>query len=96
MAGTVLNRGFSGQKTVTAAGTAEQLISTNKTGKIRIKALNSNSGAVFIAFTTGDLSLHYSMLKNEYIDLELGVMTLIYVDAAVNGEGVCYIGTETA
>jgi len=89
----------SGEKTVTAAGTAELLATEpNEVISVTIKALTSNGGKIYVGengvSSTDGLDLdagnsvefRVSDPEKEYIEL-----SDIFVDSAVNGEGVRYI-----
>ena len=92
----VYNAGFSGQKDVAVAGTAEQLITVNKAGKVIVKAKSGNTGAIYIGFSSNSLSSNgYILLMDESVEFKLDGLNNIYIDSSVNGEGVSYIGVET-
>lgn len=79
-----------GQKTVSAAGTAEKL-TTTKTKDVLIKALSTNTGLVYVGDSTVSASNGYQLSAKEEILLPLDA-SKIYIDSAVNGEGVCFLG----
>lgn len=95
IAGTVV----SGQKTVTAAGTAEQLTTTGLScTRIIIQALAGNGGAIYIGNDGADdvtsangFILGATEGANDRIELSVADPAQIWVDAAVNGEGVSWI-----
>jgi hypothetical protein len=89
---------LSGQKTVTTAGTAEALGSQPIGGPVAVKALAANTGIVFIGcdgasdVTSANgfqLSAGEVIVFNHVADL-----SAIFVDAAVNGEGVCWLALD--
>lgn len=88
-----MNTVINGQKTVTTAGTAEQVISTNEHGVITIKALAANTGNIYIgnsdvSSVNGDV-----LVAEESRSYLLDGLNKIYIDSDVNGEGVSYSGT---
>ncbi len=81
-----------GQQTVAAAGTQEQISAT--VGKaISIKALSTNTDLVYVGDSTVSAADGYELAAGESIDLELEDTSVLYVDAAVSGEGVSYLLT---
>lgn len=89
---------LSGQKTVAAAGTAEALGSQAIGGPLAVKALAANTGVVVIGndgasdITTANgfqLSAGETLVFNHVAHL-----ANILVDAAVSGEGVCWIALD--
>ena len=80
------------QKTVTAAGTAELLITTDPADYILIiKALSTNTGLIYIGTSDVDSTNGFELsAKEEHpIVIKEGQLS-IYIDSSVNGEGVCY------
>ena len=82
----------SGQKTVGTAGTAETLSSDTIEHYVRIKALASNSGDVFIDGSDVSSANGYPLSAGEKIELPIRDLSNIYLDTATGGEGVKYIG----
>ena len=86
---------ISGQTTVTTAGTAVSLGSGVVNGSIMVRALNANTGNMYIGNDGNDDVSSASgfelpadaMVIFEYIDK----LEDIYVDASVNGEKVCWV-----
>ena len=89
---------LSGQKTVTAAGAAESLGSQPIGGTLAVKALASNTDVVVVGNDgAGDVTTSngFELSAGEFIVFNLvGNLANIMVDAAVNGEGVCWITSE--
>jgi hypothetical protein len=87
-----------GQKTVTTAGTAERL----PTGKIAnaslmVKALPANIGNTFIGNVSGDVASGNGMVLESGDSIVFAMVTdlcELWVDSAVNGEGVAWIVLE--
>ena len=88
----------SGQKTVTAAGTAEALGSQPIGGTLAVKALASNTDIVVIGNDgTGDVATSngFELSSGEAIVFNrVGNLADIKVDAAVSGEGVCWLALD--
>jgi hypothetical protein len=86
---------MSGQKTVTAAGSAEALGSGIVNGPLMVKALDTNTGVVAIGNDgSGDVSLSSGMrlaAGDPVVFNFVGNLASILVDAAVNGEGVVWL-----
>ncbi len=86
---------ISGQKTIAAAGTAEPLGSVQTDFGILVRALDTNTGIVVIGNDGSDdvtLSNGYRLAAGEAVIFEhVDNLAAIYVDAAVNGEGVCWL-----
>jgi hypothetical protein len=86
---------ISGQKSVTAAGTAEALGTTQINGPLMVKALAGNAGAVYlgndgtpdVASTNG-----LELAAGEVAVFEwVGNLGSLYLDAANNGDGVAWL-----
>ena len=88
----------SGHKTVTTAGTAVLLLpSGTATATIIVKALATNTDKVYLGNVSDDVSssngLVLSAGEGVAIDID-NSKTALYLDSAVNGEGVSYIYTK--
>lgn len=86
---------LSGQKTVTTAGTAVALGSQAIHAPLMVKALDTNTGVVAIGNDgAGDVTVANG-LRLEAGDTVVfeyaGSLTSLYLDSAVNGEGVCWL-----
>jgi len=83
----------SGQKPVTAAGTAEALgTATQLVSGVTVKALTDNSGYVYVGNSDVSATAGIELKAGESVFVECNNLATIYVDSAVNGEGVGYIG----
>jgi hypothetical protein len=86
---------LSGQTTVAAAGAAEALGSQPIAGPLAVKALAANTGLVFIGNDgASDVSSAngFQLAAGEAIILNhVADLANIMVDAAVSGEGVCWL-----
>jgi hypothetical protein len=86
---------ISGQKTVAAAGTAEALGSAQIDSALLVKALDTNTGIVAIGNDGANdvtVSNGYRLAAGEQCILDhVDNLAAIYIDAAVNGEGVSWL-----
>lgn len=86
---------ISGQKTVTTAGTAVALGTLQIDEALLVKALDTNTGVVAVGNDGADdvtVSNGYRLLAGESVILaHVDNLAAIYVDSAVNGEGVSWI-----
>lgn len=85
---------MSGQKTVTTAGTAVQLTTTDLTVTLMVKALDTNTGIVAIGNDgSDDVTMNNGMRLDagDVAIFNLVQMSEIYLDSTVNGEGVCWL-----
>lgn len=87
-----------GKKTVTAAGTAEQLASdvpVKESTPITIKWLKDNTGDIYVSYSqtaAQTAATRYSLESENDLVVVIGVKNLneIWIDAEVNGESCCY------
>lgn len=88
------------EKTVTAAGTNERLKPAGKIDEITcysvtIKALSTNTGKIYIGDETVSSANGFDLDPRDSLDLRSDRARIdlseIYIDAAVNGEGVRFI-----
>ena len=85
-----------GQKDVTTAGTAEQLpdVEIPNGFAVVIKAKSTNTGRIYIGNSKAnaeDHSVAFSLGANEWVELKITNLNLVWIDADVDGEGVEYI-----
>lgn len=89
---------LSGQKTVAAAGAAEALGSQRIDGPLMVKALTANTGLVYVGNDgAGDVASGNGLplLAGDVVVFEwVGNLGSLWVDAAVNGEGVAWIALD--
>jgi len=85
---------FNGQKTVTAAGTAELLLTTDlDIYVVTIKAKSTNTGLIYVG--DGDVDSTHGFILGAGEEVSIFVDTddtNPYIDSSINGEGVSYIG----
>jgi hypothetical protein len=89
---------LSGQKTVTAAGTAERISTGQKVnGAVMVKALPGNTGLVYVGNVDGDVDSTNGMplsAGEALVFNRVGDLAEIWVDAAVNGEGIAWAALD--
>lgn len=93
--------GTDNRKTVTAAGTAEKLVAVSTPAKwVDIQALPGNTGKIAVGFTASVLAT--GNYRGKILDAGQSVLWplsdlfSVYVNSAVNGEGVTFVaGTGT-
>ncbi len=84
---------YEGRVTVTTAGTRVQLSSSSiPVRSVCVKALTANTGNMLVGDSTVSVSNGYELPKDLSVCLDVNNLNLVYVDATVNGEKVCYIG----
>ncbi len=89
---------LSGQKTVSTAGAAEALGAQPIGGPIAVKALAANTGVVVVGNDgAGDVTTAngFQLSAGEVVIFNhVASLANILVDAAVNGEGVCWLALD--
>lgn len=86
---------LSGQNTVAAAGTAEQLGTQAIFGPLMVKALDTNTDIVAVGNDgAGDVTVGNGMrlaAGDVIVFSYVGNLASIWIDSAVNGEGVAWL-----
>lgn len=83
-----------GVKSVPTSGTRVALgASAVLTSGVTVKAKATNSGLIYVGGSTVASSNGFQLAAGEEVFVEVGNVATVYVDAAVNGEGVTYIGS---
>ena len=88
---------LSGQTTVAAAGTEVVLGTAAINGPLMVKALTTNSDLVYLGNVDDTVSSSTGLplaAGDVAIFNQVGSLGEIYVDAAVNGEGVAWLALE--
>lgn len=84
----------SGQKTVTTAGTQVRLVAASQVvnGPVAIKALSSNTGQMYVGGSDVSSTIGFELDAEEVIIFDfVGDLYEIWIDSAVNGEGVSWL-----
>ena len=85
---------YNGQKTVTAAGTAEALAGSQAiTSGVHVKALLGNTDIVYVGDSGVSSANGLELNPGESVFVEVSNLLSVFVDSAVNGEGVSYLAT---
>lgn len=83
-----------GQKAVTTAGTQVALAaSTGLASGVNVKALVGNSGVIYVGGSAVSSVNGFVLAAGEEVFIEVGNLATVWIDSAVNGEGVSYIGS---
>lgn len=89
------NSAKDGRKTVTAAGTAEQLASDTKCRKVDVMALPSNTSGIAVGGDTvvADASTvrGIPLVAGQSTTIFIHNLNKIWIDAEKNGEGATYM-----
>ena len=89
---------LSGQKTVTTAGTEVALGDQQIGAPLMVKALPTNTGIVYVGKSSGGVSSSTGMPLDagEVVIFEfVGQLGAIWLDSAVNGEGVAWLALSS-
>lgn len=83
---------ITGTKTVTSAGTAEQITATSTPLQkgVTIVANSANTGVVYIGDSAVDSS-SFSLAAGEQIFFPIDDLSKVWLDVSVSAEGVSYI-----
>ena len=85
---------YHGKTTVTTAGTEVTLASSQAlTAGVTIKALSSNTGLIYVGLNPVTSATGFELNAKESVFIEVANLTTLYIDSAVNGEGVTYLGS---
>ena len=85
---------YSGQTTVATAGTAVQLGSGSVNGPLTIAALVTNTDIIAVGNVNEDVTVNngFILSPGDLLTLDwVGNLSHIFIDSAVNGEGVAWI-----
>ena len=77
------------QKNVTTAGTRVQL-PNNACLSVTIKAKDTNIGLIYVGDVTVDSAKGFILSAGEPMDIAINNTNKIYIDSAVNGEGISF------
>lgn len=82
-----------GQKTVAAAGTAEAISGSVAVNGVIVQALAGNAGNVFVGDSSVDSTNGFELQPGQATSVAIDNLNKVYVDAANNDDGVCFIGS---
>lgn len=80
-----------GVKTVTSAGVAVQLASSNAIKTVTIRAFSTNTGIIYVGTTTVSAATGFQLSPQETVSLDIANIGSVWIDASVSSEGVSYI-----
>lgn len=80
-----------GHKAVNTAGTQVALAASTACKKVTIKALALNTKLIYVGISTVSSLDGFELTKQEEITIYTDNLANIWIDSAVNGEGVSYI-----
>jgi hypothetical protein len=85
---------YGGKTTVTTAGTRVVLASSQAITKgVWVRALDANTGLIYVGTSSvSSTAAGTRLAPGESIWIDIANLTTVNVDAAVNGEGVTYLG----
>lgn len=78
-------------KTTTTAGVAVQIASSTSIASVTLRALSSNTGKVYVGNSTVTALNGFQLAADETVSIDINNLNKVYIDVAVNGEGVTYI-----
>lgn len=81
----------SGQTMVPTAGTAVALATNTSTTSITLRAFATNTGNIFVGTTGVTSSTGFILSADETVSLDLDNLDKVFINSAVNSEGVSYI-----
>lgn len=82
---------YHGKTTVTTAGTEVPITTAKRIRAINVKARSVNTGLIYVGINGVSSSDGYELAAGESVTIELDDSSKVYVDSAVNGEGVTWI-----
>lgn len=85
---------YAGQTVVVSAGTAVALAASQAlVSGVRIKALTTNTGNIYVGGAAVDATHGFILAAGDEVFIEISNLASVYIDSAVNGEGVSYVAS---
>ena len=85
---------YHGKTAVTTAGTEVTLASSQAIlSGVTVKALAANTGLIYVGVNGVSSADGFQLSPKESIFIEVANLTTVWIDSAVNGEGVSYIAS---
>ena len=81
----------SGVQTVTTAGTRVALASTTAIKSVTVRAKSVNTGLIYVGSSIVESSNGFQLSSGETVSIDIDNLSKVYIDSAVNGEGVSYV-----
>lgn len=85
---------YSGVTNVTTSGTRIILGSSTIIKSIVIKALNTNTGTIYVGNNTVNSTNGFPLLAGEAIPFDISNLNSVYIDSSISGEGVSYLAVN--
>lgn len=76
---------------VTTAGTRVALATTTAIKSVTIRAKSVNTGLIYVGSASVAASNGFQLSPAETVSLDIDNLSKVYIDSAVNGEGVSFI-----
>lgn len=80
-----------GVQTVTTAGVAVQLASSNAIKTLTIRSFSTNTGLIYVGTSSVSAANGFELSPQETVSLDIANIGTVWIDSSVNGEGVSYI-----
>jgi hypothetical protein len=82
-----------GQKNVTTAGTPVAIASTAAVQAVIVRSKDTNTSNIFVGASGVTSATGHILAPGESVGIAIDDLAKVYVDAAVNGEGVTFLGS---
>jgi hypothetical protein len=82
---------YTGNTTVTTAGTRVPLAAAQAITSVTVKALSTNTGTIYVGGSGVSSSNGFALAKSESVSMDLADLSTVWIDSSVNGEGVTYL-----
>lgn len=87
---------YTGKTTVTSAGTEVPLASAQAVYSVTVKALAANTSTIYVGGEGVSSTTGFQLAARESVSLDIGDLSTVWIDSAVNGEGVTYLAIGDA
>ena len=81
----------SGVQTVATAGSRVALASTTAIKSVTVRAKSVNTGLIYVGSSIVASSNGFQLSAGETVSIDIDNLSKVYIDSAVNGEGVSYV-----
>jgi len=82
-----------GKTTATAGAETKVTIGSGALGVgVTVKAMSTNTGLVYLGISTVSSTTGFQLAAGEQVFIPVSNLDVVYLDVAVTGEGVTYIG----
>lgn len=87
---------YTGKTTVSSAGTEVVLASSQAVYSVTVKALASNTGLIYVGGAGVSSTTGFQLSARDSVSLDITDLSTVWVDCAVNGEGVTWLAVGDA